>query len=123
MVYNFEVISLEKTEYDFVVFSKSIESPLHNIPAICSAIKEQYPYECKIMFDMLLSIGNTSDRFVEAKFDGECIIVETITSKKIAKKSDLRQIGLNYLLNNDAILERSILTSVQKKLLKRGIAI
>lgn len=120
---NYEVLKIEHSEYAYMVFSESYETPFSYLDKICNELKNYNMLKCKVIFDMLLSMGNTSERFVEAIFDGECFIDATFKYKDIDKKNELRKISTEFFGQKSNILEYSILNSVQKKMINKGIVI
>ena len=72
---------------------------------------------------MLLSVGNTSQRYAEAIFDGEKFLKSTIKHLDIDKKNNLRKLSLDFFKSNSSILQSSILNSLQIKMINKGIAI
>lgn len=120
---NYEIIKIKHSEYKCIIFSQSYQTPFSYLDKICVELKNYNIFNCKVVFDMLLNMGNTSERFAEATFDGECFIDSTFQYIKIDKKNELRKISIEFLKNNSGILECSILNSVQKKMINKGITI
>ena len=77
----------------------------------------------KVLFDMILCRGNTSDRFIEFKIDSNMLVKSSMSILKIGKKNNIRKLSTNILNSNKEMLENSILTSIQKKMILKGIAI
>lgn len=119
----FKIVPLEKELYDAIIFSESYESPLAYLDEVTEEIKKQHMTNVKILFDVLLSMGNTSERFIEAFFDGEAFDLESFQVVEVKKDDTLRQFCTNFFFENSELLEYSILTPIQKELLKKGITI
>lgn len=120
---NYEIIKIEHSEYECIIFSESYETPFSYLEKICDELKSYNIFNGKVIFDMLLNMGNTSERFAEIIFNGECFVDSTFKYIKIDKKNQLRKISADFLRVNSNILECSILNSVQKKMINKGIAI
>lgn len=79
--------------------------------------------ECMLIFDMLLNMGNTSERFIEARFDGKNIDQASLNYVLVGKKDELRRITANHLLINPSFFDVSVLNSYQINMLSKGITI
>ncbi|SQC40077.1 Uncharacterised protein [Clostridium sporogenes] len=93
---NYEIIKIRHSEYECIIFSQSYETPFSYLDKICDELKNYNLFNCKVVFDMLLNIGNTSERFAEARFDGECFIDSTFQYIKVDKKNELRKIATDF---------------------------
>ena len=120
---NFDVMSIDLEDYKCIIFSTSFETPLTYLDDINEKLIKCDLDGCKVVFDMLTHIGNNSDRFIEVNFDGKSLDVNTFRHIKISKKHGLRKASSNYFKNHLNILDDSILTSFQKKMLQKGISI
>lgn len=120
---NFDIVSINDEEYKCIIFSTSFETPLTYLNDINQFLLNRDLNSCKVIFDMLTHMGNNSDRFVEAYFDGKTLNVDTFKHVQISKKHELRKAACNYFKDNINILDNSILSSFQKKMLEKGIAI
>jgi len=120
---NFEIEHLKSSEYTFVIFSTSFETPFACLDEITAELIEKNLCHTKVLFDLLLSIGNTSERFVEASFDGQQFDRSSFNFVKVDKKNNIRSNSRDYYYNHLFLLEESVLNSSQKKLLSKGISI
>ena len=119
----FKIVPLEGKEYDIIVFSQSYESPFSCLDEITKEIREYNISNAKILFDTLLSSGNTNERFAEAVYSNENFIAGSFQFVNISKKDYLRKYCAEYFCENKDILEYSILTPIQKKMLSKGFTI
>jgi hypothetical protein len=119
----YELLTVNYNEYKFLVLSTSFETPLNHINEITTELSENGSNDYKVIFDMLLSIGNTSERFVEAKFDGDKLNQSSFNYIHVNKKDDLRKISTQFLKENCYLLDNSVLNSYQKKMVSKGITI
>lgn len=119
----YNIIKVNNEDYKVIIFSKSYETPLLYLDDISKELKSQNLYNCKILFDMLLCRGNTTERYTEAIFDGEKFIESSFKYIKVDKKNEIRKIAVDFMKSNISILDNSILTSLQIKMINKGIAI
>lgn len=119
----FKIVPLEGKEYDIIVFSQSYESPFSCLDEITKEIREISVSNARILFDTLLSSGNTNERFAEACYTDDNFVLGSFQFVEISKKDQLRKYCAEFFCENREILEFSILTPIQKKLLSKGITI
>ena len=119
----YSIIKINNKDYKAIIFSNTYESQLFYLEDITKELKNQKINNCKILFDNILTVGNTSERYTEAIFDGEEFINSSFKYVKIDKKSDIRKVSTDYMRSNISILDNSILTSLQIKMIKKGITI
>ena len=120
---NFTIQIVEDQKYNLIIFADTYESPFYHIDEIEKEINDMNIQETVVLFDRLLSIGNVTERFVELKFRDGRFIKDSYKTVSLLKKSKLRTRCANYFHDHDDLLEYSILTNIQKKLLKKGITI
>lgn len=121
---NFDIQKLYNFEYNFIIYSTTFESPLTQLNEINAALKlNNINKNTRVLIDLLLSIGNTSERFVEATFDGEMLSRSSFKFVNIPKKHRLRRKACDYFKQNLFLLDNSVLNSSQKNLLSKGITI
>lgn len=77
----------------------------------------------KVLVDTLFHKGNSSDRFLELDVSDDTVNWQSIKVAKIDKRDNLRKVIANNLKNDFELLDNSILTDVQKSLIKHGIGI
>ena len=119
----YSIIKINNKDYKAIIFSNTYESQLFYLEDITKELKNQKINNCKILFDNILTVGNTSERYTEAIFDGEEFINSSFKYVKIDKKSDIRKVSTDYMRSNISILNNSILTSLQIKMIKKGVVI
>lgn len=115
----FIIINTSDTGFDY------IEYILDDIKSIT---KEK---DITIIFDHLLHNGDSSNRFIIAKYKiydnlyNPMVIPTQLESKllNIPKKNIIREISCNYFKTKPNLIEYSILNSVQKKMILKGIVI
>ena len=65
----FHIIKIDLEKYSAIIYSCSYDSPVSYLFDIENKVKELGIEEGYILFDTLLSKGNISTRFFEAKFE------------------------------------------------------
>ncbi|MGO4348141.1 type II toxin-antitoxin system RnlB family antitoxin [Paenibacillus sp. MCAF9] len=118
MLKNYEIQKSGNNEgYPFIIFSTSYMSPIDDI--ICIEHDLQSQYKGKVLFDLLLSNGVSSNRFVEAEFNGEHFdysSFKTLRSVCIAIKKE----STEFYKNHTDFLENSTLPNAYQYLIKKG---
>jgi len=72
----------------------------------------------KILFDLLLSHGNTPDRFFEVVFNGQEIDEESL--RRLASISEnIKSLSLKFYNSQQDLVENSVLTKAQKFLVMK----
>lgn len=120
MTKDFEVIGLaENMEYDYLVVLCKSESPYEFLDGIAHSLNLQTG-DCKILIDEILHVGNTEKRYMEfSLIDGKLVDGKFV---QIPKSSDFRALSCAFLKNND-VMEGSIISSVQYRMINKGIVI
>ncbi|WP_379142558.1 type II toxin-antitoxin system RnlB family antitoxin [Paenibacillus sp. sgz500992] len=124
MMKGYELLQLSCDDFEYLVLSTSFETPLTYLMDITTELNSKSNMSnFKVVFDLLLSMGNNSERFIEAFYDGEQKNIDLFNVLKIDKKNDLRKISCEYLKQNSIFLDNSVLNSQQKKMISMGIPI
>ena len=119
----YNILKITNADYKVIIFSNSYETPFLYLENISNDLKAENLSNCKVVFDMLLCRGNTAERYTEAIFDGEKFIDSSFKYLKVDKKNELRKIALDFFKSNISLLDCTILTSLQIKMIHKGIAI
>ncbi len=69
MTTSYKIYRQKVSRYPIVVYSTSCDSPMNHLPELENDLKEM-GVKGEVLFDLLLSNGNTSDRFYKAVFNG-----------------------------------------------------
>lgn len=117
--YNIEAIESDK----YIVFSTNYVSPLDFIKDIEAELSKLVDIKVEVLFDLLLSSGNNSKRFARINYDGKHLDRRSFQFVDMDKRDSLRKVSANYYKYKSDLVEKSILTSIQKKLIVNGIAI
>ncbi len=117
-----ELVNLLNEKYQCLVLATSYEDPLEDLDVIELNLKEK-GYSGEILFDMLGYVGDNSERFLSCTFNGETLNLDTFQVVKIPKSSAFRKVTNDYFLACSDLLDSTILTNMQKKLITNGITI
>jgi len=117
MSHSYSIHKITSNNLLAVIYSVNFDSPMNHICSIENELKE-YGSTGEIFFDLLLSNGNTTDRFYSAIFDGNKIVensIKKITNppQKIQKKS------LLFYHDKQEYLSNSVLNKAQRFLVKK----
>ncbi len=120
MTKDFEVIVLkENPEYKYLVVLCKSKSPYEYLDSIAHNLNSQTG-DCKILIDEILHVGNTDKRYMEFSLkDGRLVNGKIV---RIPKSSDYRSLSCAFLKNNE-VMEGSIISSVQYRMINKGIVI
>lgn len=77
----------------------------------------------RMLFDTLFHAGNVPGRFVEARVNNQAIDWDTVKVIAVPAGSPLRKQMAAAIREEPELLDASILSSVQKKMLAAGLAI
>ena len=114
---HYEIKGTTVEVYSYIVFSTSYLNPMDYKEAIEKDLK-RIGVKGKILFDLLLSHGNTPDRFFEVYFDGKEINEETLRSVEEITDS-IKKFTYDFHRNRPHFIENSVLSNAQKFLLRK----
>lgn len=119
----YSIIKLEDNlEYTKLIIMCTANSPFDYI----SMIKEELNREKvngKILIDQILHVGNTKKRFISLYYKvNEMEKDEFMKFADISKDSLYRKLSCEFLKENE-LINHSILSSIQKKMINKGINI
>ncbi|MES9749039.1 type II toxin-antitoxin system RnlB family antitoxin, partial [Bacillus safensis] len=77
----------------------------------------------RILFDTLFHSGNEDDRFFEIETENGQPVWGTLKTAVVKKQDNIRKKIAEVLMKNPELLEVSPLTSIQKRLLSKGVGI
>lgn len=100
-------------KYSAVVYSASYINPFESIADITDEMKVNLSNAGFVLFDLLLSNGDSFNRFAEAYFDGHEIKRDTICVVSLNDKKQLKRINSHYR-GRTAELNNSVLTPSEK---------
>ncbi len=115
----FVVQKTDSPNADYVIFSTSVDSPLFNLGDIKNMLSLKNGE--KILFDQLLQVGNSENRFLQLQFrngDFDFGSARNIDNNSVDYKTKF--IIFSFLRENPTVLKYSILLSDQKKAILNG---
>ncbi len=121
--YDIKIFQNKNNETQYIVFSTSFMSPLDSLRKIEEELSTQINGEKEIIFDLLLSNGNNSNRYGKAVYDGQKFKFRSFEIVNTPKGSDLRKFSTQYYKEHIEFINNSILSSAQKYLITNGICI
>jgi len=101
-----------------VIYSLGFDSPMNHLCSIENEL-QNYGRSGKVIFDLLLSNGNTTDRFYSALFDGEKLIENSMKKVKDPPPKIQRE-SLAFYHNKQEYLSNSVLNKAQRFLIKKN---
>lgn len=114
---NYEIQKVDYQEYPYVIFSTSYVNPIEDIDDIEEELKPLF--KGKVVFDLLLSNGLTSNRFVEAEFDGTRFNHASFKALKDVNDLIIRE-ATNFYSIHSELLKNGILSNAHQFLIKKG---
>lgn len=105
---------------DIIIVLINSTDPLIYLHEVEQVVPDDAKY--RIIIDELLHIGNNNERFIYLEVENKKVIKSSMRFIIIPKQHPIRMFSRDILLFYD-LVDCSILTPVQKKLLKKGIAI
>ena len=117
----FHIQQIDFDNYSVIVYSGSYDSPLSYLLDIEKQIRELGIGDGYILFDTLLSKGNISTRFFEAKFKDGKFIKSSFKNIEVAINSEIRKKACEFYKESGINLNNSLLTEVQKTTINKGI--
>ncbi len=114
---NFEIQKLHNSVYPYLILATSYVNPLSNLDDIESVLKPEDAG--KVIFDLLLANGVSSNRYMEAEFDGDRFDFTSFRPLEEVDTHIKEQSGEFYRKNED-LLDNSVLPRSHRFLLKKG---
>lgn len=111
----FEIKKIEDPENICLVLSNSFINPIQELELIEENLRNDFIG--KVIFDLLLSNGNTSNRFLEAMFDGNKFDYSSFKITDVDAK--IKEISANFYKNNENFMDSVVVSNAFKFLLKK----
>lgn len=109
------------SEYKVMVFHNSYKRRPNYTERVTEDFNKYNISKCKVLFDMVARVGNSSDRYFEVLFDGTSFDKSSVNVIQLKKKDILRKISADYMINHLDLDNFYTLTTAQKNLLKHDI--
>lgn len=115
----YKIVPLENEQtYSYLVIMCTSHSPYDYISDISKKLDASKTGS--ILIDQILHVGNTAKRFICFQFNGNELKNSDFVT--IKKDSELRKLTCNFL-NVTGLVDSPTLTSIQSRMIKKGIAI
>lgn len=123
----FQIVKSQDPKYDYVVYltdGEDIFQYLSEIENEITNLKNNCQRNDRVLFDLLLYSSNTSKRFLYGEIINNHFDDSLFEFIFISKKDTIRKNSLNFFIKNKKFIENSgILSSIQKKIILKGIPI
>lgn len=119
---NFDIVNLDDENLKILIVMKTCDSPFDFVNELQEQLKT-IGFSGLFVIDELLHSGNTEERFISGFFDGYSFDDSKFKFENIAKKSIIRSYICDYLKSDLDVLNYSILTDNQQKLISHGCII
>ena len=119
----FQIKQICLSNYSAIVYSCSYDSPISFLPNIEKQIQRFGIEDGYILFDTLLSKGNISTRFFEARFEKGKFIKKSFKNIEVAKNSEIRKEASEFYRESGINLNNSLLTEAQKRIINKGLSL
>lgn len=110
-----------ENQLNCLVFSTSYISLTEQLPDIIHTLKS-IDFKGVVVFDLLLSNGNSVNRFISSVFDGVCFNDFVILNDQ-KEIQEVRGISSVFYSKNHEFVENSILSKNEKRLIQNGVII
>lgn len=117
MKYKIVLLENEQT-YSYLVIMCTSHSPYDYISDISKKLDASKAGS--ILIDQILHVGNTEKRFMSFQFNGNELKNSDFVN--IKKDSELRKLTCDFL-NDTGLVDSPTLTSIQSRMIKKGIVI
>lgn len=105
----------------YIVWSVSYVSPTEHLDEIARTLAD-CAYSGRVIFDLLLANGQTSNRFVSARFDGRDF--DRASFAILSHELDtLKKVSLGFYHSHPELLENSVLPRAAQFLIRRNICV
>lgn len=112
--------SLNDSNFSALLLLTNSDAPLTPISELEKAVSSLE--DGCILIDQILHSGNTDERFITMYISDGKIISDSISFKLIPKGEYIRNISRDLLCQHN-LIKSSILPTIQKRMLQKGIAI
>lgn len=118
MAHHYHIQKYDSGDLSALIFSTNFDSPMNNLGSVEIELHNN-GVKGQVFFDLLLSNGNTSDRYYSAFFDGVKLIEDSI--KKVVKPpQDIQEKSRSFYYKRPHILKNSVLNKTQRFLVKKN---
>ncbi|MDY3360015.1 MAG: type II toxin-antitoxin system RnlB family antitoxin [Clostridium celatum] len=115
----FNIVVMNDFKYSVVIIDKTSEPPTYLLPKLKDELISN-SISGDILIDSLLYSGNSNERFIKANFIDGDFIKGSFEFVDIERGNVIRKITSDYLRDNQELIEFSILSTMQKRLVIKG---
>lgn len=115
----YKIIKCNDSRYSCIVIPTSRRNPLENVSLLLSQLKEENIKAGRLLFDFIISVGNTEERYASIFFDSG-FSNESFEYEKLGTNDPIRKESDDYLRSAKEYLNASALPKSQIVLLNAG---
>lgn len=119
---SYEIIKENCNSYECIVIPIAATNPLENIETLIPQLVQAQIHSGSIIFDFIMSSGNTKDRYARVLYD-DGFISNSFQYVEIPPNDPIRRVCSNYLLKRAEEGKATMLSSSQLALLKKGYSL
>ena len=116
---NFELIKLNNSEYDYLVIATTYISPISTLTDVQNELREKAG---RIIFDLTLINGASSNRYISASFEKGIVNRRSFGVEKVIDH-DIEQISLDFFVHHADLVENGTIPNSLKSLLVAGVCV
>ncbi len=118
----YEIIKDNCSNYECIVIPIAATNPLDNIEALISQLEQEQIHSGSIIFDFIISAGNTKERYAKVRYDNG-FVNNSFQYIEIESNDPIRKMCSNYLLKRVREGKVTMLSNTQLSLLKNGYSL
>lgn len=115
----YKIIKENCNSYECIVIPIAATNPLENIETLIFELKQEHVHSGNIIFDFIMSSGNTKERYASVLYDNG-FINNSFQYIEVALNDPIRKICSKYLLERVEEGKATMLSSSQLSLIKNG---
>ena len=118
----YEIIKDNCSNYECIVIPIAATNPLENIETLISRLNQEHIHSGSIIFDFIMSAGNTQERYARVLYD-DGFINNSFQYIEIPSNDPIRKMCSNYLLKRVDEGKITMLSGAQLSLIKNGYSL
>ena len=116
---NFELIKLNNSKYDYLVIATTYISPVSTLTDVQNELTDKAG---KIIFDLTLINGTSSNRYISASFENGLVNRRSFDVVK-AIEPNVEHISLDFFVHHADLVENGTIPNALKSLLVAGVCV
>lgn len=113
---NFEIIKLNNCEYDYLVIATTYISPIATLTDVQNELTNE---SGRIIFDLTLINGTSSNRYISASFENGIFNRQSFDAVKVIE-SNVEHISLDFFVHHPDLVENGTIPNALRSLLVAG---